>query len=1042
MPSPKHSIVFWTPPFGTTTDITVGKVVIPEDGTSGRNWVVATTANRAGRRSEGVAISEKGGSGFGTFEVAQVGTIDASISGLGTAVGKSLVRCSATGTCERVSVGTVDTDTDDIIGYAEEDGRVHLYIGFPFSEIISLIGGTGVPLGWFDVTQYGAVGDGVTDDIDAVMAAIADMSDDQTGGVLYFPPGNYYLAGDLDVYKQMEVRGQDGGVGNTLAKLTFAPGYGVVTWHQGSPYGGIASGTSVRHLSIVSTHLTLPEWAATTSYGVGDKVHVGASDCNWAYLECLVAGTSGGTAPADIPLDHDISAPFSGSTVYYDRQLVKGAGITSVVFEVTTAGTSGGSEPSWDTTLGNTTVSGSVTFTARSSANFWLTDGTVVWSTKCHNGIRVCTRTYIDDVHVYGFTNAGVYVRASGGTPFSNANHWNAQNVRIVQCGIGMMVSGGDTNVGSGINIDVESAGYKPGSGWIPGNGGCGIWDKSFLGCTWVACHVANGVDVSTGDGGGASYRGGGGASYSVFTGCYAESYAGRTEIACQMDTPAVMLGGNNGAGFASNSTTATTIYDGNSYGARNLVGKTYKSGGGFLYSYIGSQGAGMNVFRWNASGDAYYMNLGYSSPLTGWPDGWWAFGHNEVATEQAFCLPGEGAQWPSGASVGDYNTPWFPGTRFLLGPYTTDPQSIGVGNAAPVSGYHVQGSLVLNTGATVGAFGWICTATGTPGTWAALDGGGGGEANTASNIGFANGEVFSTKSGVDLEFRTLAEVAGIAITTNASTVDIGLDGIAAWGSDGQSIRKATGSNAFEWYTPSTGGDTPTGSAGELQTTNGSDQHAAATNVLAGTEYIAFALSGSSTSAAGTLRHPYNGGGLVNIITALDSDTTTTRRGVSYGPGDQWNLGNNAQDTVLDGDNTTVSGDTTLVLDLNGTAAVTIDSTDVGYALPRLGNGTPFASEGSSSGISSSIGGTITTECENVAIVFTDTASGTFTIPNPGSLSQVYRKLYFAAAWDGFSGGGATITLTCGSGTTTLALTRDAAWHEIIVYADNIYQMW
>jgi hypothetical protein len=143
MPSPKHSIVFWTPPRGAETDIAVGRVVIP-DSDETDNFVVSTTANRGARRSEGVAISEHGGSGFGTFELAQVGTIDASISGLAVVnTGRSLVRCSTTGTMERIATGDVDPDTDDILGVAEEDGRVHLYIGFPFSEMLNIISADG-----------------------------------------------------------------------------------------------------------------------------------------------------------------------------------------------------------------------------------------------------------------------------------------------------------------------------------------------------------------------------------------------------------------------------------------------------------------------------------------------------------------------------------------------------------------------------------------------------------------------------------------------------------------------------------------------------------------------------------------------------------------------------------------------------------------------------------------------------------------------------------------------------------------------------------
>jgi hypothetical protein len=49
----------------------------------------------------------------------------------------------------------------------------------------------------------------------------------------------------------------------------------------------------------------------------------------------------------------------------------------------------------------------------------------------------------------------------------------------------------------------------------------------------------------------------------------------------------------------------------------------------------------------------------------------------------------------------------------------------------------------------------------------------GGGEANTASNVGTGEGDVFKQKAGVDLEFKTLLAGSGITITNNASDVTI-----------------------------------------------------------------------------------------------------------------------------------------------------------------------------------------------------------------------------------------------------------------------------
>jgi hypothetical protein len=59
------------------------------------------------------------------------------------------------------------------------------------------------------------------------------------------------------------------------------------------------------------------------------------------------------------------------------------------------------------------------------------------------------------------------------------------------------------------------------------------------------------------------------------------------------------------------------------------------------------------------------------------------------------------------------------------------------------------------------------------PITWSGPLGVGTGETNTASNVG-SEAEVFRTKTGVDLEFRTLAAGSGLQITQEDQTVTIG----------------------------------------------------------------------------------------------------------------------------------------------------------------------------------------------------------------------------------------------------------------------------
>jgi hypothetical protein len=133
MELPDHSINYGAV-LPAATACSVGDVLVPNVGATA--YILATTANRAGRGSECVALSAYGGVGVGSVRAAQNGILPASKSGLGTAVSRQLVRCSALGRIERVSSYTAG---DDIIGFAETDGRVHLMFGMPF-ELIAAAG--------------------------------------------------------------------------------------------------------------------------------------------------------------------------------------------------------------------------------------------------------------------------------------------------------------------------------------------------------------------------------------------------------------------------------------------------------------------------------------------------------------------------------------------------------------------------------------------------------------------------------------------------------------------------------------------------------------------------------------------------------------------------------------------------------------------------------------------------------------------------------------------------------------------------------------
>jgi hypothetical protein len=622
-----------------------------------------------------------------------------------------------------------------------------------------------------EITDFGAVGDGKTDDSAAIQAAIGAMGKihPSKGGTVHLPPGRYYCA--------------------------FAPGKGIQVWHDGgSPAGGaIANGTVIRDLQIESNNLPLVEWQAGTTYNVGEqRIVVGQ---NYAILECIKAGQSGTSVPI-VYFDGDYSSGYRTNDRYWKGEIVRGSDneqaidptgsnliydiyfecttagttgskypqwnrnvggntdapegtarfttrslavasstypafqgehlyaigdrivgttdgqpITQVFFECTTTGTSSATPPPlWNLTVGGKTNAGSAVFTTRARTPYWISDGSVVWAMKVHTGIYIRTRTHVENVSIFNTTNAGIHIRAGGGLhPGSNANGWSLSRCYVVQCGIGILVAGGDTNVGTALSCNIETAGYQ----W-PGNGGVGIYDSSFLGCTWLGCQVANDSNL----GGGNSYRGGGGAQQSVFIGCYSEGNGTAMEIASKIDIPAIVIGGDHGAGFTRDSN-AVMLFPGSS---RNIVGRNPVAPAApaipkdFIYSYPTPQD-GWSAFNWAYQTDIGYTGIGYSDYITpqayAWPKGWWTLTHNGFADRVALAISGERAVFPGGTSVVDalgsteLRALWSR-NRIFIGTPNAMPPSIGFGTEPPTSGTYAHGSVVFNQNAAVGQpMGW-----------------------------------------------------------------------------------------------------------------------------------------------------------------------------------------------------------------------------------------------------------------------------------------------------------------------------------------------
>ena len=88
--------------------------------------------------------------------------------------------------------------------------------------------------GWYDVTRYGAKGDGIADDAAAIAAVVRQMP--PSGGILYLPPGNYGIRNTIVLRRGVSLRGAGMGVsrviqanGANLSSLVTYPASSFVT---------------------------------------------------------------------------------------------------------------------------------------------------------------------------------------------------------------------------------------------------------------------------------------------------------------------------------------------------------------------------------------------------------------------------------------------------------------------------------------------------------------------------------------------------------------------------------------------------------------------------------------------------------------------------------------------------------------------------------------------------------------------------------------------------------------------------------------------
>lgn len=287
----------------------------------------------------------------------------------------------------------------------------------------------------------------------------------------------------------------------------------------------------------------------------------------------------------------------------------------------------------------------------------------------------------------------GIRIRADvggGGALEGNANLWRLEHCYLVGNGAnGLYTDGADANAGVALSVDATA------------NGEWGIYDSSFLGNTYIACHTSGNV---TGP-----YKTDSVTGANLFLGCYQEGSLGLTSLV----SPTVVLGGNLPSdGNLSAASTAFLLGPGISFRAQLQAQNT--TGAASVSSGLVLNDTTLTAFTFGSSDEHAAMKsnqLQYDSV-----NKWWSLINSGSSTRRYIRFPSSGLTLRAAAPLFEQG--------IYIGGFTSALQHTTTGSAAPTSGTWVKGDRVLNNytvkGTGTGIEFWLCTLAGTPGTWVA----------------------------------------------------------------------------------------------------------------------------------------------------------------------------------------------------------------------------------------------------------------------------------------------------------------------------------
>ncbi len=539
----------------------------------------------------------------------------------------------------------------------------------------TLRAGKPVPPAWFDPADYGAVLDGVTDDLSAFQAMHAAMP--VTGGRVHMH-GLAWLSDEWRISKPIHMHGH-GSTPGRVCGFEVPAGRRALTLDRStvSLDGNDAQQCNISRLNFISRNLVHPnadgsalglgirEFSSTGEVRVGDVfVEAAAANPTRCYRATSMTANSGKgpgafgasapawtTTPGATVVDNGIT--WTTEAIPYTRTNLTVVAVGERVwadmdnrytFVCTVGGTTDASPPA--EMLGGDNIAGLV-------ANDTFVDGSVTWRADFATAIYVrAVLVTIREVDVLGFTNAGIHVQGGVGLDVlgdTNSDNFGIDHVVVNYCGLGVYVAGDDAN------------------GWEINR----LWGLS-LG-TFIptpATVIANGYT----DGGGHIL-----CDHSLGSGLVSNLYA-------QLSTGRAILKTGLGRMTCVSCFTEVDLPSHFSAGGATLIGgdlDTTISGSVLLFDPLGGTGRGLEERDNRAatpltvrltSQDTYTVlplkpldvnpdNIGWRYGYSGMPAGWWEYSNGFQMHHRAFAVSGgqtgtsPGAGWftlPDGHFLGD----------------------------------------------------------------------------------------------------------------------------------------------------------------------------------------------------------------------------------------------------------------------------------------------------------------------------------------------------------------------------------------------------